>query len=101
MRTYFFVSFIACSVAILIGCNRSSESTAETSPTEDLVELTSVEFANSKCPIIGGKPKSDLIAQYNGHTIGFCCEGCPEKWAALSEPEQADKFATAIEDVEP
>ena len=47
---------------------------------------------------MGGKPKIELPAQYNGGTLGFCCEGCPEKWAALSEQEQAEKFASANED---
>jgi hypothetical protein len=44
---------------------------------------------------MGGKPIADLTTQYDGETIGFCCEGCPEKWAALPAEEKAEKFAKA------
>ena len=97
MRTYSVVSFIALSITLLVGCDRSSEPTAENSPVGDHFEAKTVEFSNAKCPIMGGKPKSELTAQYNGGTIGFCCEGCPEKWALLSEQEQAEKFVSANE----
>ncbi len=100
MRIYLYTTSISFSIALLVGCNRSSESTAESSPTESSAKVTAVDFANEKCPIMGGKPKSDLIAQYNGKTIGFCCEGCPEKWAALSEPERIEKFSLVNADVD-
>lgn len=51
-----------------------------------------VEFANEKCPMLEGKPLERLTANYKGMTIGFCCEGCPEKWAALSDAEKAARF---------
>ena len=51
-----------------------------------------VDFANEKCPMLEGKPLERLTADYKGMTIGFCCEGCPEKWAALSDAEKAARF---------
>lgn len=51
-----------------------------------------VELANEKCPMLGGKPLERLTTDYNGMTIGFCCEGCPEKWAALSDEEKSQRF---------
>ena len=51
-----------------------------------------VEFANEKCPMLEGKPLERLTTEYKGMTIGFCCEGCPEKWAALSDAEKAARF---------
>ena len=97
MRTYSLIGFIALPITLLVGCDLSSEPTFENAPPESLGEVATVDFANAKCPIMGGKPKSELTAEYNGGTIGFCCEGCPEKWAALSEQEQAEKFVSANE----
>ena len=51
-----------------------------------------VEFANDKCPMLGGEPMQQLTAVYKGMTIGFCCDGCPQKWAALSDAEKATRF---------
>lgn len=78
--------------ATLVGCAESDQTATAPSVT-DPVEATPVSFANSKCPIMGGKPTEELTVQYDGKTIGFCCDGCPEKWAALSDEEKAEKFA--------
>ncbi|TWU33656.1 hypothetical protein Q31b_57130 [Novipirellula aureliae] len=77
--------------ATIVGCAESDQTTTAPSVT-DQVEATPVSFANSKCPIMGGKPTKELTAEYDGKTIGFCCDGCPQKWAALSEEEKAEKF---------
>ena len=77
---------------LVVGCNQSGESVSDPNLT-DPVEATSVSFANTKCPIMGGKPNTELSAEYDGKTIGFCCDGCPEKWAALDAEEKAEKFA--------
>ena len=77
---------------VRVGCSQPDETVSEPTVT-DPVEATAVSFANTKCPIMGGKPSAELIAEYQGKTIGFCCEGCPEKWAALSADEQEEKFA--------
>ncbi|TWU46769.1 hypothetical protein [Rubripirellula reticaptiva] len=78
--------------ATVAGCNKSAD-TATTSPTPEAVEATAVNFANAKCPIMGGKPSAELTTEYDGKTIGFCCDGCPEKWAALTDEDKAEKFA--------
>lgn len=80
--------------ALLVGCSDSAgPSTTAPPAVVDPVEVTSVSFANDRCPIMGGKPTAELTAEYQGKTIGFCCEGCPEEWAALSDQEKAEKFA--------
>ena len=91
--------YLICSAAIVllagaavVGCTKPSEN-AVAPATADSIESTTVSFANTKCPIMGGKPNADLTAQYEGETIGFCCDGCPEKWAALTAEQQAEKFA--------
>jgi hypothetical protein len=46
---------------------------------------------NAQCPV-SGKPVDPAIpaASLQGHAIGFCCEQCPETFAAMSD---ADKVA--------
>lgn len=55
------------------------------------------QFANTKCPIMGHpiNPKNvpdNLIREYKGQSIGFCCAGCPERWDALSEAQKKAKL---------
>ena len=94
-----FLASVAIAAVIAVGCNQSTEVTTPSASDPSLpespspAEVTTVNFANAKCPIMGGKPTADLIAEYQGMTIGFCCEGCPEKWAELSEEQKAEKFA--------
>ncbi|MCS7469842.1 hypothetical protein NZK35_24585 [Stieleria sp. ICT_E10.1] len=83
-------------VAAITGCGDATPTATDADAIpliSDPVEATAVNFANTKCPIMGGKPTSELTAEYEGKTIGFCCEGCPEKWAALDEDVKAEKFA--------
>ena len=55
------------------------------------------QFANTKCPIMGHpiNPKNvpdNLIREYKGQKVGFCCAGCPERWDALSEAQKEAKL---------
>ena len=91
------IAFAMCLPA-LVGCGSDTEVTAPVISEALSPEVTPVSFANDKCPIMGGKPKAELTADWDGKTIGFCCEGCPEKWAKLSEQERTEKFAAAAAD---
>ncbi|MFN3159196.1 MAG: hypothetical protein ACE37I_07765 [Rubinisphaera brasiliensis] len=70
------------------------------SPTEHAAEQSHAAAAastvNEYCPIMGGKvTEAGGTVDWNGKTIGFCCDGCDEKWEALSEEEKAEKLAAA------
>jgi hypothetical protein len=90
---------VAIAAVIAAGCNQSTEVMDPSASDRSLpespspAEVTTVSFANAKCPIMGGNPTGELTTDYQGMTIGFCCEGCPEKWAELSDEQQAEKFA--------
>ncbi len=76
-----------CSLAILGGCKK------EPAPTEGNV----VTYANTKCPIMGSvidpaKVTDDLVTDFDGEKVAFCCAGCPDKWDALSDEEKATKL---------
>jgi hypothetical protein len=85
-------AFVLLFSAAIIGCSDTSD-TAAPPASVDASEATPVNFANAKCPIMGGKPTAELTTDYEGKTIGFCCDGCPEKWETLSDDEKAEKFA--------
>jgi hypothetical protein len=56
---------------------------------------------NARCPMTGEKIDSskvtmDLVATYKGQKIGFCCGGCPEAWAKLSDADKDKKLAEAM-----
>lgn len=93
-RIYALSTILLLTTAVLVGCNQSADDTTATTDSESSTEST-VQFANAKCPIMGGKPKAELTAEYEGKTIGFCCDGCPQKWDALSDEEKAEKLAAA------
>ena len=53
---------------------------------------------NTKCPIMGGKVNpatvpANLIREFGGKKIGFCCAGCPKKWDNLPDAKKAELLA--------
>ncbi|MBE0536069.1 MAG: hypothetical protein IH624_10405 [Phycisphaerae bacterium] len=66
----------------------------------DAAVAAAATFANIKCPIMGSpivpdKVPANLIREYKGQKIGFCCAGCPQKWDALWEQDKVAKLAAA------
>ncbi|MDD5134802.1 MAG: hypothetical protein PHP01_05270 [Phycisphaerae bacterium] len=56
------------------------------------------KFANIRCPIMGSpinpdKVAENLIRDYNGEKIAFCCGGCPGQWDKLTDSEKDAKLA--------
>ena len=58
------------------------------------------EFINTRCPIMGGQldfanVKAELVRDYQGRKVAFCCGSCPDQWDALAEPQKAAKLGAA------
>ena len=58
------------------------------------------KFANTKCPIMGSpinpeKVSDDLIRDFKGQKVAFCCGGCPATWDKLSDTEKESKLTKA------
>ncbi len=58
------------------------------------------KFVNVRCPIMGApinpnKVSKDLIREYKGQKIAFCCKGCPSQWDELGNAEKMAKLAKA------
>jgi len=57
--------------------------------------------ANDRCPIMGSRidPSAvteNLIREWKGKRIGFCCAGCPDTWDKLSEQEKEAKLQAVM-----
>ncbi len=58
------------------------------------------KFVNSKCPMWGApiepdKITEDLIREYKGQKVAFCCKECPPEWDKLTDAEKDAKLAKA------
>ena len=54
------------------------------------------DTVNQTCPMMGDAVTAEGgTVEWQGMTIGFCCEGCGPKFAALPEDEQKQKLAAA------
>ncbi len=59
------------------------------------------QFANNLCPIMGSpinaeKVTKNLIRDYQGKKVAFCCAGCPATWDKLTNTQKLAKLAKAI-----
>ncbi|MCA9263489.1 MAG: hypothetical protein KDA60_06550 [Planctomycetales bacterium] len=80
-------------VSAIIGC---AQHASTDSPDGGEDPTTVVATVNEYCPIMGGKvTKEGGTVQWQGQTIGFCCDSCDEEWQALSDEEKAEKLAAA------
>lgn len=76
----------------IVGCNQSTPTDAAVNGSQSVAAAT----VNAYCPIMGGKVSPDAnTVEWNGKVVGFCCDGCDEKFVALSDDEKAEKLAEA------
>lgn len=79
----------------IVGCNQPASS--EVGQGDDQPPASTVTV-NEYCPMMGGKISEEGgTVEWDGKTIGFCCDGCDEKFMALSDEEKAEKLTAAIE----
>ena len=56
------------------------------------------KFVNNRCPVMGtpikpGKVTKNLIREFKGQKVAFCCARCPAKWDKLTDTEKQAKLA--------
>ncbi len=59
------------------------------------------KVVNTVCPIMGRKVDpynvpDDLIREFEGQKIGFCCPSCPPAWDKLSDQAKKEKLAAVM-----
>lgn len=69
---------VVCGVVALAGCKSDGSEPATTSG-------VAMGAINDKCPIMGGDvDPTATMADFDGTKIGFCCDGCINKWNTWS-----------------
>ena len=56
------------------------------------------QFVNNRCPIMGSpinpeKVTKNLVRDYMGQKVAFCCAGCPSTWDKLPNAQKQAKLA--------
>ena len=98
---------LLCVSFLIAGCSETPQATDDAPapitssdeyapPSTDTPART--EFANAFCPIelkaISGEGE---VTTWNNQTIGYCCDGCKEKFEALSDDDKKAALAKADE----
>jgi hypothetical protein len=65
---------------------------------ESLAGQMKSEFVNAKCPMMGSpinpeKISDNLIREFKGQQVAFCCGGCPDMWDKLSDAQKEAKLS--------
>ncbi|TWT56902.1 hypothetical protein KOR42_02570 [Thalassoglobus neptunius] len=93
VRSFSVLSLSLLLAAAFVGCNQSPSTDSGDAGEQ---AASSVTIANEHCPIMGGKVSVEAkTVEWDGKTIGFCCDGCDEKFMALSDEEKSEKLAAA------
>lgn len=89
-RNITLAGFALLSAMIVAGCD--SDKKASTAKTGD---APSMGMMNTKCPYSGEPVNSAAkTANYDGHTVGFCCNNCEAKWEKASSADKAKMWAS-------
>lgn len=91
----FFMSLSVVTLAFAVnGCTQESSGLPgdNVSSTSDTAAAT----INKNCPVMGS-PVTDDGGRYdwNGKNVGFCCPGCIEPFAELSDEDKAEAIVDA------
>ena len=90
MTTGILVLAAAGSLSILGCTKKESESASASDGASAVVAKASV---NSICPMTGEAVDGEHTAEFQGQTIGFCCDDCEAAWNKLSDDKKAEKLA--------
>ena len=77
-------------------CTKKEDSGGASDATSELETKTaSAATFNATCPMMDGNEVSADAGsvEFNGKTIGFCCEECLGSWNEMTDQEKSDKFA--------
>lgn len=81
--------------ALATGCS-TSKSTENAAYCES-VKPGTVTSVNHYCALMADHPVNPKVTtQWNGQTVGFCCEDCIAGWAELTEQQKADALKVAV-----
>ena len=72
-----------------VGCE--SDDSGDMATTQASASMGAI---NDSCPIMGGDvDPGAAMADFGGAKVGFCCDGCVNKWNAWSDAQKRDFVA--------
>lgn len=90
--------FLACTAGLGLGLLCATGCKKEGSAPAG-VKANIVKAINSKCPVCGMAVNADVVTQDFGKAmVGFCSDGCSEKWTKMGFEEQQMKLDEAMSD---
>ncbi|MGD9688703.1 MAG: hypothetical protein AB7K52_02920 [Phycisphaerales bacterium] len=60
-----------------------------------------VKVVNRVCPVVqgdaipGGWAKKELVVEWRGQSVAFCCAGCKPRWAKMTDAQKDAALAKA------
>ena len=80
---------VTCAAIALVGCE--SDGSDDMATTQASASMGAV---NDNCPIMGEAiDPNAAMAEFGGAKIGFCCDGCVNKWNTWSDASKRDYIA--------
>ena len=88
-RRHALILALALGALATVGCTSDDHAATDHDDTDTMaagMESAQVTTINNVCPV-GAEPLPDSppTRTYKGHTIGFCCDACPETFMAWDE----------------
>ena len=86
------VAVVGLAAFCMAGCE-TDKATTQAMMDSDTVALGAV---NPVCPMTGEAIDSASTVEYNGYTVGFCCDGCVGAWDKMSDSDRMafiDKYS--------
>lgn len=77
------------------GC--ASKQTAENEAECKAVKPGVVTTVNHYCVIVQDDPVNpEVVREYKGQQVGFCCPGCIKKWDAMTDAQKDAAIKSAV-----
>lgn len=88
--------FLLALVCVVAGCTESGSDAA--SSVDGSTGEASSAYVNKACPIMGNEINvaevtDDLVREWKGGKVAFCCPPCLEDWDEMSEEDRARAVA--------
>lgn len=90
------VLLLTCLLLPAYGCGESADPASVVAPAA-AAATAALQVVNAKCPIMGGDINAadltaELVREWNGQKVGFCCPPCLEEWDELSDEQKAERL---------
>jgi hypothetical protein len=96
---WFAVLGVAAAVGLVPGCaNKQKTAAADEDTAQCKAFKGETDTVNKVCVMVNDDPVNPSVepAIWKGQKIGFCCNGCKPRWAALTDAQKDAAVAKAV-----